>query len=84
MSFYFQGFFKRSILRKEKYRCYFDNTCLINVTNRNRCKSCRFRRCIDEGMSVDGKIQSYIDEERKRTIEFYLIRRKNGAHTKTS
>ncbi|UJR22545.1 hypothetical protein I4U23_025594 [Adineta vaga] len=49
-----KGFFKRSILRKEKYRCYFDNSCLINVTNRNRCKACRFRRCIDEGMSVDG------------------------------
>ncbi len=54
------------------------------MTNRNRCKSCRFRRCIDEGMSVDGKIQSYIDEERKRTMYFYLIRRKNGAYTKTS
>ncbi|CAF1512032.1 unnamed protein product [Rotaria sp. Silwood1] len=49
-----KGFFKRSILRKEKYRCYFDNACLINVANRNRCKACRFRRCIDEGMSVDG------------------------------
>lgn len=49
-----KGFFKRSILRKEKYRCYFDNACLINVTNRNRCKACRFRRCLDEGMSVDG------------------------------
>lgn len=49
-----KGFFKRSILRKEKYRCYFDNSCVINVTNRNRCKACRFRRCLDEGMSVDG------------------------------
>ncbi|CAF1135320.1 unnamed protein product [Adineta steineri] len=49
-----KGFFKRSILRKEKYRCYFDNSCIINVTNRNRCKACRFRRCIGEGMSVDG------------------------------
>ncbi|CAF3092333.1 unnamed protein product [Rotaria sp. Silwood2] len=49
-----KGFFKRSILRKEKYRCYFDNSCLINVANRNRCKACRFRQCIDEGMSVDG------------------------------
>ncbi|CAF0775064.1 unnamed protein product [Rotaria sordida] len=49
-----KGFFKRSILRKEKYRCYFDNSCLVNVTNRNRCKACRFKRCIDKGMSVDG------------------------------
>ncbi|CAF0763034.1 unnamed protein product [Adineta ricciae] len=49
-----KGFFKRSILRKEKYRCYFDNSCVINVANRNRCKACRFRRCLSEGMSVDG------------------------------
>ncbi|CAF4274305.1 unnamed protein product [Rotaria socialis] len=49
-----KGFFKRSILRKEKYRCYFDNACLINVANRNRCKACRFRQCTNQGMSVDG------------------------------
>jgi len=56
-------------LRKEKYRCYFDNTCLINVTNRNRCKACRFRRCIDEGMSVDGKIETINRMRRGRKKE---------------
>ncbi|CAF1201426.1 unnamed protein product [Adineta steineri] len=32
-----KGFFKRSILRKEKYRCYFGDKCIINSDNRNRC-----------------------------------------------
>jgi len=50
----FKGFFKRSILRKEKYRCYFGDKCVINSDNRNRCKSCRFQKCLKEGMSVEG------------------------------
>ncbi|CAF0918935.1 unnamed protein product [Rotaria sp. Silwood1] len=49
-----KGFFKRSILRKEKYRCYFGDKCTINSDNRNRCKSCRFQKCLKEGMSVEG------------------------------
>ncbi|CAF0780696.1 unnamed protein product [Adineta ricciae] len=49
-----KGFFKRSILRKEKYRCYFGDKCIINTDNRNRCKSCRFQKCLKEGMSVEG------------------------------
>lgn len=49
-----KGFFKRSILRKEKYRCYFGDRCIVNTDNRNRCKSCRFQKCLKEGMSVEG------------------------------
>ncbi|UJR36452.1 hypothetical protein I4U23_029175 [Adineta vaga] len=49
-----KGFFKRSILRKEKYRCYFGDKCIVNTDNRNRCKSCRFQKCLTEGMSVEG------------------------------
>jgi len=49
-----KGFFKRSILRKEKYRCYFGDGCVITSDNRNRCKACRFQKCLKEGMSVQG------------------------------
>jgi hypothetical protein len=49
-----KGFFKRSILRKEKYRCYFGDRCIVTTDNRNRCKSCRFQKCLKEGMSVEG------------------------------
>ncbi|CAF3634903.1 unnamed protein product [Rotaria sordida] len=89
-----KGFFKRSILRKEKYRCYFDNACLINVANRNRCKACRFRRCIDEGMSVDGvkmgRIPKLVKERALKELkeqklkEAAALAKANGVHGRES
>lgn len=64
----FKGFFKRSILRKEKYRCYFGDRCIVNADNRNRCKSCRFRKCLKEGMSIEG-----IDQINHETIISRLL-----------
>ncbi|CAF1435496.1 unnamed protein product, partial [Didymodactylos carnosus] len=62
-----KGFFKRSILRQEKYRCFFGNTCVFNGETRNRCKSCRFKKCIAEGMSMEavkmGRIPKRIKEK---------------------
>ena len=42
-------------LRKQKYRCFFGSNCPLMPENRNRCKACRFRRCLEAGMSIDGK-----------------------------
>jgi hypothetical protein len=50
-----KGFFKRMTLRKQKYRCFFGNNCPLMPDNRNRCKACRFRRCLESGMSIDGE-----------------------------
>lgn len=79
-----KGFFKRSILRKEKYRCYFDNSCLVNVTNRNRCKACRFRRCIDEGMSVDGvrmgRIPKLVKERALKELKEQQMKKEAAKH----
>ncbi|CAF1073998.1 unnamed protein product [Brachionus calyciflorus] len=49
-----KGFFKRSTLKKEKYRCFFGNNCPLTPDNRNRCKACRYRRCCEVGMSIQG------------------------------
>ena len=49
-----KGFFKRSILKKEKYSCFFNNKCEITPQHRNRCKACRFDKCLAEGMSMQG------------------------------
>ncbi|KAL4225518.1 hypothetical protein ACF0H5_016206 [Mactra antiquata] len=49
-----KGFFKRSITRGDKYKCFFGGECDLNPKNRNRCKSCRFQRCLDVGMSVES------------------------------
>ena len=49
-----KGFFKRSILKKEIYKCVSGEKCVLNRNNRNKCKSCRFKTCIAAGMSFKG------------------------------
>ena len=49
-----KGFFKRSILKKEFYKCFFGDKCVLNPKNRNKCKACRFQKCISVGMSFSG------------------------------
>lgn len=49
------GFFKRSIRRNRQYRCKSnDNSCLIDKTRRNQCRSCRLRKCLEAGMNRDA------------------------------
>lgn len=57
-----KGFFKRCTLKKEKYRCFFGNECIITPKNRNRCKSCRYQKCLEVNMSIQGnnKLKSNI------------------------
>ena len=46
-----KGFFRRSIQKKMSYKCMKDGSCLILLLNRNRCQHCRFKKCIEMGMS---------------------------------
>uniref|UniRef100_A0A0N5B1B5 Nuclear receptor domain-containing protein n=1 Tax=Syphacia muris TaxID=451379 RepID=A0A0N5B1B5_9BILA len=48
-----KGFFRRSIQKRMEYRCMRDGQCQISRLNRNRCQYCRFKKCIDVGMSRD-------------------------------
>ncbi|XP_064635168.1 uncharacterized protein LOC135492553 [Lineus longissimus] len=73
-----KGFFKRSIAKAEKYRCFFGGSCTLTPKNRNRCKSCRFKRCMDTGMALDavkmGRIpkiekERALEEEKDKTFE---------------
>lgn len=50
-----KGFFRRSIQQKIQYRpCTKSHTCSVYRVNRNRCQDCRFRKCIEVGMSRDA------------------------------
>jgi hypothetical protein len=65
-----QGFFKRCITQGTPQRCFFNDRCVINVETRNRCKTCRFRRCVAQGMSMEsvkmGRIPKKLKEEALR------------------
>jgi hypothetical protein len=50
-----KGFYKRGTLSSIKYKCSNkSNNCTIDVHNRNKCKYCRYKKCIEAGMSVES------------------------------
>lgn len=51
-----RGFFKRSIRRNLEYVCKENGRCIVDVTRRNQCQACRFRKCLQVNMKKDGKL----------------------------
>lgn len=50
-----KGFFKRTVQNRRVYTCVADGNCEITKTQRNRCQYCRFKKCIEQGMVLQGK-----------------------------
>lgn len=51
-----KGFFKRTVQNRRVYTCVADGTCEITKAQRNRCQYCRFKKCIEQGMVLQGEI----------------------------
>ncbi|CAF1350905.1 unnamed protein product [Rotaria sp. Silwood1] len=51
-----KGFFRRSIKENapERYHCVENNNCEIISTSKITCRACRFRKCIEAGMSMNA------------------------------
>lgn len=49
-----KGFFKRTVQNRRVYTCVADGGCEITKTQRNRCQYCRFKKCIEQGMVLQG------------------------------
>ncbi|KAF2366570.1 Zinc finger nuclear hormone receptor-type [Trinorchestia longiramus] len=53
-----RGFFKRSIRRHRNktldYVCKEEGSCVVDVTRRNQCQACRFRKCLQVNMKKDA------------------------------
>ncbi|XP_017777690.1 PREDICTED: nuclear receptor subfamily 2 group E member 1-like [Nicrophorus vespilloides] len=49
-----RGFFKRSIRRNLEYVCKENSRCIVDVTRRNQCQACRFRKCLQVNMKRDA------------------------------
>jgi nuclear receptor subfamily 5 group A protein 3 len=53
-----KGFFKRTVQNKKVYTCVADRSCHIDKTQRKRCPYCRFQKCLEVGMKLEGKTAS--------------------------
>lgn len=50
-----KGFFKRTVQNKKVYTCVAERSCHIDKTQRKRCPFCRFQKCLDVGMKLEGE-----------------------------
>ncbi len=49
-------FFLRSINGEDsKYKCIRNKDCVIVRTTRTQCQYCRFKKCKEVGMTINGK-----------------------------
>ncbi|CAF3629551.1 unnamed protein product [Rotaria socialis] len=79
-----KGFFRRSIKENapERYHCAENNNCEIISTSKITCRACRFRKCIEAGMSmsvfasineIDIELSPAIREFVDKAFDAYLI-----------
>ncbi|KAI6219751.1 Zinc finger, C4 type [Aphelenchoides besseyi] len=45
-----KGFFRRTLKRTKEYTCRYQGNCVVDRYERNSCRYCRFKRCLDVGM----------------------------------
>lgn len=65
-----KGFFRRSLMRKEEYKCPGMSNCEICPGKRNSCAFCRFKKCLAMGMSKEAiKTGRYTLEKRTKDIQ---------------
>jgi len=50
-----KGFFKRTVQNKKVYTCVAERSCHIDKTQRKRCPYCRFQKCLEVGMKLEGE-----------------------------
>lgn len=55
-----KGFFKRTVQNKKVYTCVAERSCHIDKTQRKRCPFCRFQKCLEVGMKLEGKYFFFI------------------------
>lgn len=54
-----KGFFKRTVQNKKVYTCVAERSCHIDKTQRKRCPFCRFQKCLEVGMKLEGEYDVY-------------------------
>nr|XP_054761288.1 nuclear receptor subfamily 1 group D member 2-like [Lytechinus pictus] len=72
-----KGFFRRCLRRQKEYVCVRGGKCEISRQHRNRCPACRYKKCLELGMSKDAVRIGRIPNKQKETefvdIEPYIF-----------
>lgn len=64
-----KSFFRRCLTRKEEYKCSKNNDCPVTSSARGNCSGCRYKRCLEVGMSREAaQLGRYTLTRRTRTI----------------
>lgn len=67
-----KGFFKRTVQNRRVYTCVADGNCEITKAQRNRCQYCRFKKCIEQGMVLQGKFKFYLNHKTLFLIKIHI------------
>ena len=68
-----KGFYKRSVDKYHKYVCYFGSKCSVTPRQRRRCKLCRWKQCVEAGMSFDAIKMGRISKVEKEKVRIRLF-----------
>ncbi|XP_066141753.1 nuclear receptor subfamily 2 group E member 1-like isoform X3 [Euwallacea fornicatus] len=68
-----RGFFKRSIRRNLEYICKENGRCIVDVTRRNQCQACRFKKCLQVNMKRDAVQHERAPRTTHPTIHHYPV-----------
>uniref|UniRef100_A0A4W4GRF1 Nuclear receptor subfamily 1, group I, member 2 n=1 Tax=Electrophorus electricus TaxID=8005 RepID=A0A4W4GRF1_ELEEL len=64
-----KGFFRRAMKGPCKFRCPFQNNCVITKSNRRQCQSCRLQKCLSTGMLKELIMSDEAVEKRRMLIQ---------------
>ncbi|CAH1129456.1 unnamed protein product [Ceutorhynchus assimilis] len=68
-----RGFFKRSIRRNLEYSCKENGRCVVDVTRRNQCQACRFKKCLQVNMKRDAVQHERAPRTTHSTLQHYPV-----------
>ncbi|TRY86489.1 hypothetical protein DNTS_001108 [Danionella cerebrum] len=77
------GFFRRSQSSSVQYSCSRQSNCPIDRASRNRCQSCRLKKCVAQGMSRDA-VKFGRMSKRQRDSLFAEVERHRQQHLQTN
>ncbi|KAK6020975.1 zinc finger, C4 type, partial [Ostertagia ostertagi] len=54
---------RKTLKRPSEYQCRHNGTCVVDRHERNSCRYCRFKKCIEVGMDPKGVSVQYVEQQ---------------------